>query len=202
MNHNDGREAALLATLESNEQHNGMERAAHMAYSMRSFVRSPAFVLALLILAAITQEGARAQPAGSPSSATEPAPYCADLKHIANLAMTRERFSSIIGKPRQGNFRDTSLALTGWKDCAFYGTTAYTCDSRGFASEDAAVQAQKIMVRQILSCLETWTESTEQSSSTYIALHPKLGPASITLTLDKADDDSDIVRLTMFLRRP
>src|SRR5258705_7527887 len=162
-----------------------------------SFVLVSVLLLAPL---AITREKARAQP--SANTPSEPAPYCADLKHIANLAMTRERFSSIIGKPRQGNFRDTSLPLSGWKDCAFYGTTAYTCDSRGFASESEAARAQTNMVRQILSCLETWTQATEQSSATYIALHPKLGPASITLSLDKAHDGSDIVRLTMFLRRP
>jgi hypothetical protein len=171
-------------------------------HNMRSFAQSTASLVALLMFCAVTQDRAGAQSAGNASAATEPAPYCTDLKHIANLAMTRERFSSIIGKPRQGNFRDTSLPLTGWKDCAFYGTTAYTCDSRGFASESEAARAQTNMVRQILSCLETWTQATEQSSATYIALHPKLGPASITLSLDKADDGSDIVRLTMFLRRP
>jgi len=168
---------------------------------MQRFNHSTALISVLLLASlAITPEKARAQP--SASTPSEPAPYCADLKHIANLAMTRERFSSIIGKPRQGNFRDTNRPLTGWKDCAFYGTNAYICDSHGFPSEAAAAQAQKNNVSQILSCLETWSEAKEQSSSTYIALHPKLGPASITLSLDKADDGSDIVRFTMFLRRP
>src|SRR4051794_2559775 len=91
-----------------------------------------------LLTLVLTQNDARAQPAANTPAASGPAPYCTDLKHIANLAMTRERFSSIIGKPRQGNFRDTSRPLTGWKDCAFYGNNAYTCDSHGFASEDAA----------------------------------------------------------------
>src|SRR5262245_47223155 len=93
----------------------------------------------VLMFIVIMQHGAGAQPAASQSPATDSAPYCADLKHIANLAMTRERFSPIIGKPRQGSFRDTTLPLTGWKDCAFYGTNTYTCDSVGHASEDAAV---------------------------------------------------------------
>ena len=158
---------------------------------MPSSHKSPTLLVALLLTI----------PA-APPAISEPAPYCADLKHIANLAMTRERFSSIIGKPRQGNFRDTTMPLTGWKDCVFYGTNAYTCDSRVFASESAAAQAQKEMVPQILSCLETWTEATQQSSPTYLALHPRLGPASITLSLDKDDDGKDIVRFTMFLRRP
>jgi hypothetical protein len=159
-------------------------------------------VALLLMISGIPRHDANAQPATNPPTTSDAVPYCADLKHIANLTMTRERFSSIIGKPRQGNFRDTSLPLTGWKDCAFYGSNAYTCDSRGFVSEDAAAQVQKTMVRQILSCLETWTEAPAQSSATYIALHPKLGPASITLSLDKDDDGRDIVRFTMFLRRP
>ena len=170
---------------------------------MQRFNHSTVLISVLLLASlAITPEKARAQPSANTPAASEPAPYCADLKHIANLTMTRERFSSIIGKPRQGNFRDTSRPLTGWKDCVFYGTNAYTCDSHGFPSEDAAAQAQKNNVSQILSCLETWSEAKEQSSPTYIALHPKLGPASITLSLDKADDGSDVVRFTMFLRRP
>ena len=168
---------------------------------MQRFNNSIVLISVLLLASlAITREKARAQP--SANTPSEPAPYCADLKHIANLAMTRERFAPIIGTPRVGNYRNTSLPLTGWKDCAFYGTNSYTCDSHGFASEDAAAQAQKNNVSQILSCLETWSEAKEQSSPTYIALHPKLGPASITLSLDKADDGSDIVRFTMFLRRP
>ena len=170
---------------------------------MQRFNNSTVLISVLLLASlAFTPEKARAQPAANTPAAPQPVPYCADLKHIANLAMTRERFSSIVGKPRQGNFRDTSKPLTGWKDCAFYGTNAYTCDSHGFASEVAAALAQKNMVQQILSCLETWTEAKEQSSSTYIALHPKLGPASITLSLDKDDDGNDVVRFTMFLRRP
>ena len=158
---------------------------------MPSYHKSSTLLVALLLT----------MPAAAPAI-SEPAPYCADLKHIANLAMTRERFSSIIGKPRQGNFRDTTMPLTGWKDCAFYGNNAYTCDSRGFPTGGAAALAQKEMVSQILSCLETWTEATQQSSPTYLALHPRLGPASITLSLDKDDDSKDIVRFTMFLRRP
>jgi hypothetical protein len=48
-------------------------------------------------------------------------PYCADLKNLNNLAMSRGRFGPIIGDPREGNFRETKLALTGWMNCAFYG---------------------------------------------------------------------------------
>ena len=55
--------------------------------------------------------------------------YCADLKQLNNLAMSQGRFAPIIGEPREGNFRDTTLPLTGWMNCAFYGATTYTCDS-------------------------------------------------------------------------
>ena len=40
-------------------------------------------------------------------------PYCADLKQLNNLAMSQGRFAPIIGQPREGNFRDTRLPLTG-----------------------------------------------------------------------------------------
>src|SRR5262245_29275973 len=55
---------------------------------------------------------------------SEAPPYCSDL-----LAMARERFAAITGKPREGNFQETSLALTGWNNCARYGVATYTCDS-------------------------------------------------------------------------
>jgi hypothetical protein len=40
--------------------------------------------------------------------------YCSDLQRVTSLAMTRERFASIAGKPREGNFLETRLALSGW----------------------------------------------------------------------------------------
>src|SRR5262245_45990213 len=55
--------------------------------------------------------------------------YCADLQRVTGLAMTRERFAAIAGKPREGNFLETSLALSGWNNCALYGAATYTCDS-------------------------------------------------------------------------
>jgi len=131
----------------------------------------------------------------------QPAPYCSDLKHVTNLAMTRERFASIIGKPRAGNFRNTSLPLTGWTECSFYGAATYTCDSQGFKTAEEAEQAQARTAQQIMACLGTWTEAKEQSSRGYLALHPALGPASITLSLDETDTKEHVVRLTIFIRR-
>ena len=37
------------------------------------------------------------------------APYCFDLSRIVDLAVTKERFASIAGPPRQGDFRDTTI---------------------------------------------------------------------------------------------
>src|SRR6185437_1687804 len=44
--------------------------------------------------------------------------YCDDLKRVIALTTTKDHFVSITGKPREGNFSDTTLALTGWKDCS------------------------------------------------------------------------------------
>ncbi len=132
----------------------------------------------------------------------ESIPYCPELKQVTNLALTRERFAPIIGKPREGNFRDTSLPLRGWKDCSFYGPTNYTCDSQGLKTAEEAAEAQAKIARQILTCLgTTWSEATDRSSPGYIVLHPALGPASITLNLDQTDQKDHVVRLTLFLRR-
>jgi hypothetical protein len=35
----------------------------------------------------------------------------------------------------------------------------------------------------------------------FVVLHPKLGPASITLNLDETDRGAHLVRLILFLRR-
>jgi hypothetical protein len=127
--------------------------------------------------------------------------YCADLKDLNNHAMSRDRFAPLIGKPGEGNFRETTLPLTGWLNCAFYGTTTYTCDSPGLKTAQDAVQMQSRIAKDILACFAgTWAEAPEQSSGDFLVLHPKLGPASITLSLDQTDK-GQIVRLTLFLRR-
>jgi len=128
-------------------------------------------------------------------------PYCADLKQLSNLAMSRGRFAPIIGQPREGNFRDTTLPLTGWMNCAFYGATTYTCDSPVFETAQDAIEAQRRIAKEILACFAgTWGEAPEQTSTDFLVLHPKLGPASITLNLDRTDQ-GHIVRFILFLRR-
>jgi hypothetical protein len=128
--------------------------------------------------------------------------YCSDLQRVTSLAMTRERFASIAGKPREGNFRDTTLPLTGWRDCSLYGPTSYTCDSQGFKSAAQAVQAQATTVDQILSCFAgTWLEIKDRSSPRYVVLNPARGPASMTLSIDENENGESVVRLTLFIRR-
>src|SRR5262249_9292185 len=69
-------------------------------------------------------------------------PYCAELKQLNNLAMSKGRFAPIIGNPRAGNFHETKLPLTGWTNCAFYGPTTYTCDSPEYMTEQEAKAGQ------------------------------------------------------------
>jgi len=117
--------------------------------------------------------------------------YCADLKQLNNLAMSQGRFAPIIGKPREGNFRETTLLLTGWMNC----------DSPALETAQDAVEAQSRFAKDILACFAgTWAEAAEQTSTDFLVLHPKLGPASITLNLDRIDK-GHIVRFIMFLRR-
>src|SRR5882757_11262182 len=93
-------------------------------------------------------EMTRAQDAG-----TQAVPYCFDLKHIVELAMTKERFSSIAGKPRQGNFLDTNVALAGWRDYSHYGADIYTCDSPALDNAGDVEKAQAEILHQIKACL-------------------------------------------------
>jgi hypothetical protein len=133
--------------------------------------------------------------------AQEGVPYCAVLKEINNHAMSRDRFAPLIGKPREGNYRETTLPLPGWLNCALYGATTYTCDYPELKTAQDAVQAQARIAKDILACFAgTWAEAPEQSSGDFLVLHPKLGPASITLNLDQTEK-GHLVRLIMFLRR-
>jgi hypothetical protein len=156
-----------------------------------------------LLAMAIVFSSATMTAAQSPSQVAVSVPYCDELKQIANLAMTRERFTWIIGRPRDGNFRETSLPLPGWNDCAFYGTNYYTCDSPPFKTVEDAGRTLAEISHDILACLgKTWGEVQDESSSGYVVLHPMLGPASIALNLDRTDDGQHLVRFSLFLRRP
>jgi hypothetical protein len=154
-----------------------------------------AVVLALALASAPTTVMAQDAPAPT-------VPYCPDLQRVAALASTKERFASIAGQPRAGNFVEASLALRGWKDCALYGPATYTCDSPALATAADAEAAQAKLLREILACLGPgWSEATERSSPGYVVLHHAARPVSITLSTDQTDDQRHVVRLILFVRR-
>ena len=99
---------------------------------------------------------------GTPANAdAQGAPYCSDLKRLAAMAMTQERFAAITGKAREGNFLETSLRLMGWNNCALYGAATYT-PVLGTAEEAESAQAEAL--QQIKACLrDGWAEAVERS---------------------------------------
>jgi hypothetical protein len=128
--------------------------------------------------------------------------YCFDLSRVVDLAMTKERFASIAGRPRQADFRDTSLVLVDWKDCSLYGATTYTCDSSGMDTAEEAEKARAAMLDQVKACLGAgWAEAAERSSPSYVVLHDAARPVSITLSTDQTDAKKYVVRLIVFVRR-
>jgi hypothetical protein len=168
---------------------------------MRSFI-----TMALAALPLIVGDEASAQPKGlrlaESLAGSEALPYCADLKRVVALAATRERFAPITGKPREGNFLDTTLPLTSWTNCSLYGAGTYTCDSRGLPTAQAAEQAQAATLHEIKACLgESWSEAKDRSSPSYVVLHSRAAPISITLSTDQTDSKEHVVRLILFVRR-
>jgi len=129
-------------------------------------------------------------------------PYCFDLTRVVDLAMTKERFASIAGRPRQGSFQETSLVLANWKDCSLYGAATYTCDSSEMDTAEEAEKARAAILDQVKSCLGAgWAEADERSSPSYVVLHDAARPVSITLSTDQTDGKKYVVRLIVFVRR-
>ena len=129
------------------------------------------------------------------------APYCSDLKRVAGLATTKERFASISVTPRNGNFADSSLTLTDWNDCSVYGARIYTCDSQPTGTAQEAQQAQEKTFHDIQACLGTsWAEAKDRSSLGFIVLHHAEQPVSMTLSIDQTDQKQYVVRLILFGR--
>src|SRR6476469_2417209 len=99
------------------------------------------------------------------SARSQAPPYCFDLTRIVDLAVTKERFASIAGRPRPGDFRDASLILAGWKDCSLDGAATYTCDAAEMDTAEEAEGARRDMLDQVKSCLGAgWAEAAERSS--------------------------------------
>ena len=141
-------------------------------------------------------------PAGAQSARSQAPPYCFDLSRIVDLAVTKERFASIAGQPRQGDFRDTSLVLASWKDCSLYGTASYTCESAEMESADEAAKAKSAILRQAKSCLGAgWSEAADRSNPSYVVLRNAARPVSITLSTDQIDNKKYVIRLIVFVRR-
>ena len=129
-------------------------------------------------------------------------PYCFDLSRIVDLAVTKERFASIAGRPRQGDFRDASVLLPDWKDCSLYGAATYTCDSAEMDSAEAAEKARSVTLGQVKSCLGAgWSEAAERSNPSYVVLHNAARPVSITMSTDQTDSKKHVIRLIVFVRR-
>jgi hypothetical protein len=136
-------------------------------------------------------------------NARSPVPrYCFDLSRVVDLAVTKERFASIAGRPRQGDFRDASVVLPDWKDCSLYGAATYTCDSAEMESAEAAVTARSEILRNVKSCLGAgWSEARDRSNPSYVVLRDAARPVSITVSTDQTDSRKHVVRLTVFVRR-
>jgi hypothetical protein len=164
-----------------------------MAASMHAPRRSAARLCALTT-AALINVGPIAQAAEVPS-------YCAELKQVAALALARDKFASIIGAAREGNFLDSKIVLPEWGDCAFYGTRTYTCDSQGLKTADEGNAAHRKVVEDVKSCLRGgWSEDESRASSGYVVLHDERQVASITINTDLTEKGEHVVRLILFLR--
>jgi hypothetical protein len=164
-----------------------------MSASLRAPRQTPA-CLCVLTTAAFVNVGSIVQAAEVPS-------YCAELKQVAALALTREKFASIIGAAREGNFLESKIALPGWEDCSFYGTATYTCDSLGLKTAEEGNAAHGKVFDEVKSCLRgSWTEVESRASPGYVVLHDERDSASITINTDLTEKGEHIVRLILFLR--
>jgi len=136
---------------------------------------------------------------GPIAQAAEVPSYCAELKQVAALALAKDKFASIIGAPREGNFLDSKITLPGWGDCSFYGTQTYTCDSQGFKAADKGNAAHGKIFEEVKLCLrDGWTEDPSRASPGYVVLRDER--ASITINTDLTEKGEHIVRLILFLR--
>jgi hypothetical protein len=100
--------------------------------------------------------GAAAMTAAVPlqcAPAQELPSYCSALREVAALVQAKERFKSIIGRPRESTFLETTLPLPGWSDCLFYGTRTYTCDSHSLDTAADVERAFERTLREVRGCL-------------------------------------------------
>jgi hypothetical protein len=133
--------------------------------------------------------------------AGEPAAWCPALRDVAALVRATDRFASIIGRPREGNYFETTLPLPGWGDCSFYGRRTYVCDSLPLATADDAAGAFAKTLDDVKGCLrEGWAEDPNSASPGYAVIRDDRRAASITINTDHTDRNDHVVRLIVFLR--
>jgi hypothetical protein len=133
--------------------------------------------------------------------AGEPATWCPTLRDVAALVRARDRFATIIGRPREGNYFETALPLPDWGDCSFYGRRTYVCDSRPLATADDAAGAFAKTVDDVKDCLrDAWAEDAGVASPGYAVIRDSRQVASITINTDQTGRNEHVVRLILFLR--
>jgi hypothetical protein len=139
--------------------------------------------------------------AGATPRADDVAPYCPELRQVAAAALAKDKFAGMIGEPRAGNYLETSIALPGWQDCAFYGRRTYTCDSYGFQTAAEGDRAFAKTIAEVKACLrDGWAEDESRASPGYVVFHDNRQVAAITINMAVAEKGEHIVRLTLFLR--
>jgi hypothetical protein len=127
--------------------------------------------------------------------------WCPDLARVIDLTVTKEKFAYIAGAPREGDFRDTTMPLAGWRDCSLYGTRTYLCESQRLKTAEDAEKALAALVAEVEDCLGGgWSKDESRSSPVYAVLHSAQDPAAMTLGTDTAGDGEHVVRLTLFVR--
>jgi hypothetical protein len=136
-----------------------------------------------------------------PAAAPTAPRYCAALRMITQLAASKDRFVSIAGKARDGNYLETTSSLPGWHDCSLYGPRTYTCDSAGMPSREIAEAAHAATLLEFKACLGPgWSEASDRSSASYVVLHEARRPVSITLSTDETEQKQHVVRVIVFRR--
>jgi len=137
---------------------------------------------------------------GRGGAAFADAAWCSDLARVADLAATN-KLAFIAGAPRGGSFRDATVPLPGWRNCALYGARTFTCDSQAFATSGQAEAALAALVADVKACLGAdWSRDDSRSSPVYAVVRNEHDAVSMTLSTDQADDGEHVVRLTLFVR--
>jgi hypothetical protein len=125
--------------------------------------------------------------------------YCSDLQRVTSLAMTRER-AAIAGKPREGNFLETSLALTGWNNCALTAPRPIP------AIPPRSTARKTRSARRRTSCGKSRPASVKDGPKRPSARRPTMWScttrsARFPSRTDQTDDSRHVVHLNVFVRR-